>query len=114
AAGALATGERDGFDGGVFDERLGAVVGNQDGGEDAVGEAGAGEEVFDGQGAAGDVGGVLEDGDVAGHQRGCGEAEDLPEGKVPGHDGQDRAEGFVADVGAAGVGGNDLGAEEGL
>ena len=46
----------------------------------------------------GDVGGVLEQPDVAGHQGRRGEAHDLPQREVPGHDGQDRPERLVAGV----------------
>ena len=59
-----------------------------------------------------DVGGVLEEADVAGHEGGGEEAEDLPEGEVPGHDGEDDAEGIVADVGLGVLGGDALGGEE--
>ncbi len=59
--------------------------------EGAAREAGAADEGLDGEGALGDVGGVLEESDVAGHEGGSEEAEDLPEGEVPGHDGEDDA-----------------------
>ena len=42
---------------------------------------------------------MLEEADVASHECGREEAEDLPEGEVPGHDGEDDAEGVPADVG---------------
>ena len=41
---------------------------------------------------------MLEQGDVAGHERGRDKAEDLPEWEVPGHNGQDDAERVPADV----------------
>ncbi len=47
------------------------------------------------------VRGVLEQPDVAGHQRRRGEPEHLPEREVPGHDGQHRPERLVADEAAA-------------
>ncbi len=73
---------------------------------------------FDREGALRDVGGVLEQADVAGHQRGRGKAEDLPEGEVPGHDGEDDAEGVPADVAVVfrgdGLGGEDAGGVVGV
>ena len=66
--------------------------------------AGALEDLLDGQRAAGHVGGVLEHGAVAGHQRRRGEAEDLPEGEVPGHDRQHHAERLERDVALRSVG----------
>ena len=72
--------------------------------EDAGGEPGPAEEVLDEQRRLGDVRGVLEQTDVAGHEGGGGEAHHLPEGEVPGHDGQDRAHGPVEDPAVAGVG----------
>jgi len=42
---------------------------------------------------------VFEQADVAGHERGRKEAEDLPEREVPWHDGEDDADGVPADVG---------------
>src|SRR5207244_7378769 len=47
-----------------------------------------------------------------GDKRRGGEAEDLPEGKVPGHDGQDGPERVEADVAAARVGPAGLRGEE--
>ena len=46
---------------------------------------------------------MLEDGRIAGHQGGCGEAEHLPEGEVPRHHGEDRAERLEANVTPGGV-----------
>src|ERR1700683_4433158 len=51
-----------------------------------------------GGGATRDVGRVLEQHDVPRHHRGNGHANDLPEGEVPRHDGQDRPEWIIADV----------------
>jgi hypothetical protein len=67
--------------------------------ERAAWEARAADEGLDGEGALRDVGGVLEEADVASHERWREEAEDLPEREVPRHDGEDDAEGIVADVG---------------
>ena len=80
--------------------------------EGAAGKACAADERFDGEGALGDVGGVLEQADVAGHQRGSEEAEDLPEGEVPRHDGEDDAERVPADVAVVVAGGDGLGRED--
>ncbi len=46
-----------------------------------------------------DVGGVLEQADVAGHERRGGEPHGLPQREVPRHDGQHRAERLPAGVG---------------
>ena len=105
AAGGLGAGEGDGGDAGVVEEVLYLAGLDEEGLEDAAGEAGAADQCFNGERALGDVGGVLEEADVAGHERGGEEAEDLPEGEVPGHDGEDDAEWVVADVGFFLVGG---------
>ena len=62
-------------------------------------------DVFDGQRALRHVGGVLEQAHVARHQRRRDETEDLPERKIPGHHGEHRADGLVADeaLRAAGI-----------
>ena len=49
---------------------------------------------------------MLEQADVAGHKRGAEKAEDLPEGEVPGHDGEDDAERVPADVAVLAFGGD--------
>jgi hypothetical protein len=54
-------------------------------------EAGAGEDLLDGQRALRHVGGVLEQPHVPRHEPRRGEAEYLPEGEVPRHHGQHRA-----------------------
>ncbi len=82
--------------------------------ERALGEARLAEDLLDRQGAVGDVRSVLQEPDVAGHQRRRGEAEDLPEGEVPGHHGEDRPERVVADEAAGGVGRDRLLGEEAL
>ena len=86
----------------------------QEGLEGAAGKAGAADERLNGEGGLRDAGGVLEQSDVAGHEGGCGEAEDLPEGEVPGHDGEDDAEGIPADVAVVAVGGDGLFGEDTL
>ena len=75
-------------------------------------EAGATNQRLDRESALGDVGRVFEQGDVAGHQRGREKTEDLPEGEVPGHDGEDDAERVPADVAVVVLGWNGLGRED--
>ena len=86
--------------------------GDEQGGERAVGEAGVAEGLLDRERGAGDVAGVLEQGDVARHQGRRGEAEDLPEGEVPRHDGEHRPERVEAHVAPRRVGLARLGGEE--
>ena len=50
------------------------------------------EELLDGEGAAGDVGGVFKEDRVAADENGRDGAEDLPEREIPRHDGEDDAE----------------------
>ena len=88
----LAAGQRDGGDTRVVDQRLRLLAGDEQRLEHALGKPAAREHLFDGEGALRHVGGVLEHAGVARHQRRRGEAEHLPEGKVPGHDRQHRAE----------------------
>src|SRR5205085_4374527 len=54
----------------------------------ALHESGASKNVFDRERALGNVGSVLEDADVSGHQRRRGKSKDLPERKIPRHDGE--------------------------
>ena len=70
----------------------------------AGGESGAADHVLDFQCALGYVGGMFQDPHVAGHQRRRGEAEDLPEGKIPRHHGQHRSDGLKLQVACAGAG----------
>ncbi len=111
AAGGLGAGEGDGGDARVGEDAFDLSGFDEERLEGAAGEAGAADERFDGERALGDVGGVLEEADVAGHQCRREEAEDLPEGEVPGHDGEDDAERVPADVGVVlgldGLGGED-------
>jgi hypothetical protein len=62
------------------------------------------ENLLDGESAAGDVGGVLEQTHVPCRERRRGEAKDLPEGEVPRHDGEDEAERLEGHVAPRGVG----------
>ena len=113
-AGAGAAGERHGGDPRVVDDALHLVGPDQQRLEAALGEAGAAEEVLDGQRALRHVRGVLEQPDVAGHQRRRGEAEHLPEREVPRHDREHRAERLVGDEAPRGAGLDGLVGEEPL
>ena len=86
---------------GIVDQRRHPVRSDEERLEGAFGKTRFAEDLLDREGAVGDVRGVLEEADVAGHERRRREAEDLPEGEVPGHDGEDRAERVVADEAAA-------------
>ena len=99
AAGGLASGDGDGGDALVGEHHLHLAGLDEQRLEAAAGKAGAAHQGFDGERALGDVGGVLEQAGVAGHQSGREKAEDLPEGEVPGHDGEDDAEGLPAEGG---------------
>src|SRR4029077_14746090 len=67
-------------------------------------ESGAAKDLFNRERALRHVGGVLEQADIARHQRRRGESENLPERKIPGHDGEDWSERFVMDVATPGGG----------
>ena len=112
AASGLRAGDGDGDDAGVGEDDFDLAGFDEEGLEDAAREAGATDKGFDSERALRDVGGVLEKTDVASHERGSEETEDLPEGEVPGHDGEDEADGVVADVGLGVLGGDALGGEE--
>jgi hypothetical protein len=56
----------------------------------AAGESRASENIFNLRRALRHVRGVLQQPHVAGHERGRGEANHLPEGVVPGHHGRNR------------------------
>ena len=67
-------------------------------------ESGAAKDLFNRERALRHVGGVLEQADIACHQRRRGESEHLPERKIPWHDGEDGSERFVMHVAARGGG----------
>ena len=92
AARGHAAGERDGGDVGVFDEGLDRSAGHQHRGEQAFGKAGLLEDGLDGGRAARHITRVLEYAAVTSYQGRRGEAEHLPERKVPRHDGEHDAE----------------------
>ncbi len=103
-AGRFAAGERGGLDARVVENAFHRRGADQQGLENVRGKAGAADDLFDGERALRHVGGVLEQAHVAGHERRRGEAEHLPEGKIPGHHGEHGADRLVADEGAAGTG----------
>ena len=114
AARRRAAGQGDRYHARVVDHSLDLIGPDQQSLEGALGEARAPDELFDRQGTLGHVGGVLEQRNVAGHQRGRGEAEDLPEWEVPGHHSQHGPQGLVVNVASRGVGRHFLIAEEAL
>jgi hypothetical protein len=97
AAGGHAAGQRHGGDRGIVDQRAHRVAADEHGLEEMLGKACVAKHRLDRERAAGDVARVLEDTAVAGHQRRRGEAEDLPERKVPGHHREDDAERLEGD-----------------
>ena len=96
-AGGDAAGERHGSDLRPLDDAGDAVARNQQRREQARRQPGVGEEPLDRERAAGDVGGVLENDAVAGHERRRRGAEDLPEREVPRHHGEQHAQRLVGD-----------------
>jgi hypothetical protein len=84
----------------LFDPR----GGEDQGPEQSVWKASLCEDAIDLEGASGDVGGMLQNASVSCHEGRCGEAEHLPEGKVPGHDGEDDPEGTVRHITLGAVG----------
>ena len=95
--GAGAAGEGDRRDPRILDHRAHLLGLDQQRLEDALGESGAAEDLLDRERALGHVRRVLEQPHVAGHERRRGEAEDLPEGEVPGHDREHRPDRLVGD-----------------
>ena len=96
-AGRLAAGQRRACHPGILQHALDLIRADQQRLKRALRKARAPEHVLDHQRALRDVRRVLEQHDVAGHQRRRGEAEHLPEGKVPRHHGEDRPERLVPD-----------------
>ena len=96
-AGLLAAGERGGDHARIVQDGVDLLRADEQGLKSACGESGFEENLFNCEGALRHVGGVLEQSDVAGHQRGSGEAKHLPEGEVPRHDGENGADGAIAD-----------------
>ena len=104
-AGRGAPGQGGGGDPRVAQDPLDQVGPDEQRLEDAVREPGPAEEILHEQRRLGDVGGVLEQADVAGHEGRGGEAHGLPQREVPGHDGEDGPDRQVAGVGLLGADG---------
>ncbi len=104
AARGVAPGQGDRSDPGIFNDALNPLGVDEQRLKAAFGKAGPAEDLFDGQGALRDVGRMLEQSHVARGQRGSGEPEDLPEGEVPRHHGEDRPDRLVDDQAAIGAG----------
>ncbi|CAG6394318.1 hypothetical protein SCOCK_260012 [Actinacidiphila cocklensis] len=109
AARALAAGEGRGGHPRVAQDTLDRAGADQQGLEAALGEAGAVEQLAQVEGGLRDVGRVLEQPDVAGHQRGRGEPDHLPEREVPRHHREHHPQRAVADVRPGGAAVLDVG-----
>lgn len=103
APGRFATCERDGMDAWVRDYFGYLPAFNEQCAEHAVRQPGLAKAVFDCECALRRIGGVFEHRRIAGHEGRRGETKHLPEGKIPGHDGQDSAERQVGNQAAARV-----------
>ena len=112
--GLLAPGEGDGSNPRVLDECGDVLALDEEIGERPRRQAGPAEDVLQEERRLGDVGRVLEQADVAHHERGRGKAHHLPEREVPRHDGQDRADGLVVHVRARGTGGDRFVGQQGF
>jgi hypothetical protein len=113
-AGALAAGERHRRDARVVDQPFHFARGDEQRPKAARRIAGAPEQLFDRERRLRHVRGVLQERDVARHERRRREAHDLPEREVPRHHGEDRAERLVTHEAVAGVGRDALVGEEAL
>ena len=107
-AGLLASGERGRDHARVVENCVDLLRADQQSLKCACGESGFEKNLFNRQRTLRNVRCVLQQSDVAGHERRSGEAEDLPEGKVPGHHGENRADGTVADETFLGAGFDDF------
>jgi len=90
--------QRHSADQGILNHGLHLFVADEKRSEHAPRESGLRKDFFNGERAARHVRGVLQHAHVAGHQRGRGKPVDLPERKVPRHDGEDDAERLECDV----------------
>ena len=88
AAGALASRQRDRFHARVFDHCARLLGFDEQGLKHAFRETGAPKNIFNRERALRNIGGVFEQADIARHQGRRGEAEHLPERKIPWHDGE--------------------------
>ncbi len=112
-SGLLAAGQGHGPHGLMGDDGFDLLVADEQGLEHPLRVAGLPEQLLDVKGAAADVGGVLQQADVAGRERGRREADHLPEGEVPGHDREHAADGIAADEALVGIGRDRLRGQEG-
>ena len=111
-AGRLAAGERRRHHARVVDYTGYLLGSDEERLKRAIWKAGAAENVFNGERALRHVRCVLQQAYVARHQRRRCEPEHLPEGKVPGHDGENRADRLIADVICPALGLNGLVAQK--
>ena len=98
--GALAAGQRGCPHAVVLQDLLHPVGADEQGLEHSVGEAGPRRGVLEVERGLGHVRGVLEEGDVAGHEGRRREPDDLPEREVPRHDGEHGSEGLIGHKGS--------------
>src|SRR5262249_13053387 len=95
-AGALAASQSDCSDSRILDQWLYPIAFDQQRLKDTGGKTGSPENVLDRHGALRNVGGMLQESDIACHQRRRRKPEHLPEWKVPRHDCQNRAQRVIA------------------
>src|SRR5439155_721296 len=112
APGAVAAGQRDAAHARVGDDGPDPLRPDEHGAEHTFGQARFPEDPLDLERAARHVRGMLQDPRIARDERRGGEAEDLPEGKVPRHDREHGTERVEADVAPACVGPAGLRGEE--
>ncbi len=90
-----AAGEGDGGNAGIGDQSSRRVAFEREVLETALLKTGAPDKILQRRGALRHVLGVLEQPDIARHERRSGEANDLPEWIIPRHDGEHRAERLI-------------------
>src|SRR5208282_5255951 len=95
-AGLLASSERGGDNARVVENRIDLLGTDKQSLKRAGGESGFEKNLFNRQGTLRNIRSVLEQPDVAGHERRSSEANHLPERKVPRHDGENGADRPVA------------------
>ena len=106
--GALASSKRDRFHSRILDDFFDGLILDQQGLKNSVFKSGITKNIFNSEGALRNVGRVLEQADIAGHQSRSGKSEDLPEGKIPWHNRENDPERLVADEASRSIRGDAL------
>ena len=103
AAGTIASGQCHRLDARIFDHRPRLIGLNEQCLENAFIKAGTPEDILNRQRTLRHIGSMFEQANISRHQSRRGETEDLPERKIPRHDGEDWSKRLITNETAGGA-----------